>query len=361
MTKPATGFTCSAASTWSTRASVPSAPTGVAASTSRNSQRAGRSRRGRSASAPGRVGQRGARGRGDVGQRHVERAAEHVEQPRAGERQASREHGMRRRRSAAGSLTLPGPPGRRRPSPPGRPSSCVRRPSKRGRHHVEMAHRFVQRAVGVLGGLVHQAGVERVERVFLGQPVGDRVVQRRRRAGRELRAAAQRGGAALDGRAGGVEVDRAERPRLQRGRIESFDLHFPFDPHRHPGLGPGGHADEVGVRALVQRELAHFVGHQRLLLAQARREHGLSRPARGAPPASSAWRGSKRRCCRRRCRHRRSAAPTRPSAGSAACCARCPAARARRRSTRRGRGRAAAPRARASGFPAARSRCPARR
>ena len=141
-------------------------------------------------------------------------------------------------------------------------------------------------AVGVLGRLVDQsAGAERVERVFLQQPVVDGVVQRRGGAGGEQRAAAQRDGAAVDRwlRRAPRSIG-AQAPRVERRRVDALDLHLPLEPHRHPRLGPGRDADEVGIGALVERELAHLVGDA-ASAARARRARARcagARPARAA-------------------------------------------------------------------------------
>ena len=137
--KPATGLTCSAASTWSTRASVPSAPTGVDASTRRNSQRAGRRRRGRSASAAGRaasVARVGTTACRKLRRRQVERAAEGVEQARtrAGVSAPATQH-RAARPPVPGSRALPLRVGRgaARRSPAGRATACARRRARRSR------------------------------------------------------------------------------------------------------------------------------------------------------------------------------------------------------------------------------------
>ena len=213
---------------------------------------------------PGR--QRRPGGRGDGCERNVQRAPERVEQARAGQREASGEQRMRRghRRRVGHAVAIAGaaqPVGHRKPE------QLRAHPIERGGHDIEMAHRFVKDAQRAFGCLVDQAGRHRIERVFGLQPVGDRVVQRRCRTGRQQRATAQRRRVAGDRDIDVVEIDGSQTPRLERRRVEPLDLHFPLQPHRYPGLRPCRDADQVRVDALVEREPAHLVGDLHLRLA----------------------------------------------------------------------------------------------
>lgn len=216
----------------------------------------------------GPIGDRLARRRDGAAHRQLQRAAEGVEHARALQRRAAGQQQVRRRdrRRVAHALGGAGPV---QAVAHRQAEQLGARAVERGREHIEVLHRAVERAVGVFQRLVDLAGVILVERVFGGEPVGDRIVQRPGRAAGELRAAAQRGGGTVEGGARAIQVHRAELPGLQRRRIQPLDGDFPFDPHRHPGLRPGGDADEVGVGALVERELAQLVGHERLLLLHA--------------------------------------------------------------------------------------------
>ena len=178
----------------------------------------------------------------------------------------------RRRRRAGGAA----------PSVAGSPSSWCANAVERGGDDVEVRRPpSASVAERALGGLRRLAAAGRVARVLGLEPVVDGVVQRRGRARGEQRAAAaapacrRRWPVAVRSRSIG-----AEAPAVERRRVEAVDVDLPLQPQRHPRLGPGRDADEVGVGALVQREAAQLVGDQPLRLrTPGRRLRG------GGPPA----------------------------------------------------------------------------
>ena len=196
---------------------------------------------------------------------HVERATERVEQSRAGELQPPGEQGMRgvlgHRVGHAGTRGRAAQAVARAQS-----KQLVAQAVERGGHHVQAFDRIGQRAIAFLQGIVDLPGACPVQRLLLLQPVVDGRMQRLRRTRGEGRAAAHVRTGALDRQAGVLQVDRAQRPGLQAGRIQSVDGDFPFQPQRYPRLRPGGDADRIGVGALEQREAAHLVGDPLLLL-----------------------------------------------------------------------------------------------
>ena len=133
-----------------------------------------------------------------------------------------------------------------------------------GADDVELVDRGGDARQRRLGRFARLAGAVVVALLLAFEPGAHGAAQRRRRAGRQHAAAAQgarrrrRRRAVGAGRGGGLHVDAAERPALEA--IAEVERDLPLEPERDPRLRPRGHADRIGVDALVEREAAQLVG-----------------------------------------------------------------------------------------------------
>ena len=79
------------------------------------------------------------------------------------------------------------------------------------------------------------------------------------------------------------KIDRAECPAVEP--VRGVDLDFPFEPHRHPGLRPGGDADRIGIDAGDQAEAVEAGGEQRFAIGRATSARSSCVAAAGAEAA----------------------------------------------------------------------------
>ena len=199
----------------------------------------------------------------------VERAAECVHEPGAGQRKRSGAQVLRRLSGGCrGSERAVLSARAQQPAVVGEAQQLLADAVEAGRDDVELLDRVGdagQRGLGRLVGLAARCpGRARPPRRASRGP-------RRRWSSRSTSSA----GYGLAGCASSAPAPRPaaarRRPAPRRqpsSRSANLERDLPLEPQRHPGLRPRGHADRVGVGALDEREASQLIGDQAALKAQ---------------------------------------------------------------------------------------------